>query len=435
MNRFFHRLRNQNSDPAFRTLMLLGVEGMLLQFISSLNGFGHNLYATNMGATASEIGLINLVPNLVACVLLIPVGIIADRARSAKTMPMLSLIFVFAGYLLFGTVPALGSGRMVWFFVFLALLGGGLAVYNAQWQSFFGDVVPMNERNDAFAFRNRLMFVVSIVVPIVCGVLMGTQPASDGKLLVLRIFYYTCAALVLLQIWSIMKVPEGKKERQRAESFSLSDVAVVVRDLAHNRRFLLFFVPMVLFYMAWHMDWSMWYIGQVNYMLMTETQLAIYTAVYQIGQLYMIGVISRIVRKRSVDFAFNLVFIGQLSSPIVCILVPLLPEAARFFAFTALITISNGPQCAVSLCVVQLLLANAPEKNRALIVSLYTLVITLSNSLMPYLGVQLYEALGGNYAGFAGFYGTCVALRVGVMVLMLWRYRVLKRDGLLTKIA
>lgn len=93
-------------------MLLFAVEGVFLQYITSINGFGLNLYATNMGATDSQIGIIQMVPNIVACAALLPLGILADHLKSTKTIPLLTLLMMCAGYAFLGSVPVLGERRM-----------------------------------------------------------------------------------------------------------------------------------------------------------------------------------------------------------------------------------------------------------------------------------------------------------------------------------
>ena len=130
--------RAKKMPPSAQIMLLFAVEGVFLQYITSINGFGLNLYATNMGATDSQIGIIQMVPNIVACAALLPLGILADRLKSTKTIPMLTLLVMCAGYAFLGSVPALGERCMELFFVSLAFTAGALAIYNAQWQAMFG---------------------------------------------------------------------------------------------------------------------------------------------------------------------------------------------------------------------------------------------------------------------------------------------------------
>ena len=161
--------RAKKMPPSAQIMLLFAVEGVFLQYITSINGFGLNLYATNMGATDSQIGIIQMVPNIVACAALLPLGILADRLKSTKTIPMLTLLVMCAGYAFLGSVPALGERCMELFFVSLAFTAGALAIYNAQWQAMFGAAVSLRQRNDVYAFRNQFMFVIGILAPVICG--------------------------------------------------------------------------------------------------------------------------------------------------------------------------------------------------------------------------------------------------------------------------
>lgn len=421
-------------EPESLMLMLFGIEGIFLQFATSINSFGNNLYATNMGATDNQIGMIQLVPNMVACAALLPLGILSDRLKSSKTVPLVTLLCMSAGYFCFATVPIMGAARMALFFVFLAFTAGGLAIYNAQWQAFFGDVTRLEQRNGVFAFRNQFMFAVGILAPVVCGMLMGQFPDSQGKLLVLRIFFYLAGAFSLLQAFVIRRIPGGERSPEalaelEAKRFSARDVVTAIGDVAHNRDFLLFFLPVLFFYMSWHIDWSMWYIGMTQYVGMNETSLSIYNGVFNIGQLIAVGLFAKLVRRKSPDFTLLFGIGGLVLCPIAMMLGPQLPVALRPAGFTAMVTIFNAPQCTVNLCVVQMLLKAVPKRNRSLIISLYNMVIMLSNSLLPWLGVRLYTAFGADWAAFYRFFSTGACFRFAAFLLCLWRYLHLRKTG------
>ena len=70
-----------------KVLWLFAAEGILLQFYTSVNSFCNNLFATNLGATDAQIGLIQLVPNMVAVLLMLPVGILSARAKTSWSVP------------------------------------------------------------------------------------------------------------------------------------------------------------------------------------------------------------------------------------------------------------------------------------------------------------------------------------------------------------
>ena len=115
-------------------------------------------------------------------------------------------------------------------------------------------------------------------------------------------------------------------------------------------------MPVVFFYITWQLDWSMWYLGQVKYCKMSEMTLSICNGVFNIGQLAAVGMIAKVVRKKSPDFALIFAGIGLCFCPVIMILVPHLPLAYRGVTFIVLMTVLNAPQCAVALCTVQILL-------------------------------------------------------------------------------
>ena len=86
------RLREGLRGPDARLTLIFALEGMLFQFSGSIKAFGNNLFATNLGATDTQIGLIQTVGCAVTVALLLPVGIISDRCRSAKTVPVCLLL-------------------------------------------------------------------------------------------------------------------------------------------------------------------------------------------------------------------------------------------------------------------------------------------------------------------------------------------------------
>lgn len=436
MNHPIHlsRLFQWTKRTGMLTMVLFGIEGIFLQYIGSINSYGNNLYATNMGATDGQIGLIQLVPNLVAFAALLPLGILSDRMKSSKTVPLITLVVLGLAYFGMGTVPVMGENRMPFFFAFLAFTVGGIAIYNAQWQAFFGDVTPLRERNAVYTFRNRFMFLVGIIAPVVCGILMGLKTTPEDKLAVLRSFYYFCGAASLLQAIVIARIPGGKRSPEalaelESRRFSGKDILTAIRDVAGNRSFLMFFLPVLFMHMSWHIDWSMWYIGQTQYCGMDETILSIYNGIFNIGQLISIGIMANINRRKSADFTLLLALLGLITCPLTMMFVPLLPMSVRPWAFIGINTVLNAPQCAIGLCVVQILLNVTPEKNRSLIISLYTMIITLSNSLLPYLGVQIYTALGADTTALYLVNCITLVLRCIAFALLFWRYRVVKREG------
>ena len=432
MKGHLHRLRNDISGflagNRNRTLLLFGIEGLLFQFVYSLaagNGIATNLYATNLGATDTQISMVQLLSNLLAVALLLPAGILSDRTKHSKTMPVVILLFVGVMYFFYGTVPVMGDSRMVFFFLFVSLTAGLMAIYNAIWQAFFGDVTPLADRNRVYAFRNRFVFLISTIAPILLGTILTAMPDSEHKILVLRVFFYLCGVLNLLNAFVLSRIPGGRRSPEalaQIPKFSFSAFTDVFRTLVHDRHFLFYFGSIMFFYMGWHLDWTMWYIGQTQYVGLTEAQLSWFSAASAILQLVTLGIFARFNEKKSVHFTFIFCVFSLMVCPLTMILSGLTPVAARTTVFLVVGTLVCIPQGANNLCLVQMLLEVTPEKNRSLIVSLNMAFVTLSNAVMPFVGVQIYNALGADYNAFLSFNTIAFVWRALALSLFIYRY-------------
>lgn len=415
MRRLTIREKWNTLDRASRLALLFGVEGILLQYVSSIIAFGNALYATNMGASDTHIGLIQTIPNLTAIVLMLACGALSERVRSPKTLPTVLALFMGFMYIGFGSVPLFGAYRMVAFFVFLALTSGVLATYNAQWQSFFGETVEPRARNDVYAYRNRFMFFIGTFAPLLCGAAMVSYTGAEEKIGVLRLFYYSCAIALFLMAAVLWRVPSAKKPKgEKPARITPAMFARAGKQMWSSKDFRSFFFGIMLFYLTWHIDWSTWYVGQIQYIHLSEWQLSVCNALGSVAQLVSIGFWARRNERKGIESTFTFGVAGLLCSVVAMLSSQFVPLGARQWYFIAIQTLACGLQGCISICLVQMLLRAAPKENNALIISLYTIIITLSNSILPLLGVQIYTWLGANQRAFFLFYGSIGVLRIGV---------------------
>lgn len=427
--RFFGRFSGFYTSPLGKTMVLFGIEGILLQYITSINTFGNNLYATNLGATDTQVGLVYTISNVTAVAMLLPAGILSERMKSSKTVPVLTLIAMGVLLFFYGSVPMMGENRMLFYFIFLGLSAGTLATYNAQWQAFFGDVVLNPDRNRVLTFRNRFMFLISMFAPLACGSLMAAMPSSEEKLRVLQVFFYINGALAFVQAFVVSRIRGGEKPADvQTERFSIRHIGEAIGEMKNSKRFREFFIVIVLFYISWHFDWSMWYIGEVQYCMMTEAHLSAFSALTGVMHLLTIGLWSRLNQKKGVEFTVILGASGLVLSPIAMLTSVCFPEMMRPYVFIAIALLANSTQNAIALCIVQMMLGAAPKKRRALIISLYTMVVTLSNGVMPFVGVQVYTWLGADMAAFTNYNWIVLVWRLLSVSMLIAYYRHTKKQ-------
>ena len=329
----FHPVKSLQSDPKLRMLCLFGIEGFLLQYAVSLYSLANNLYATNLGATDTQIGLVQMVPNMVAGICMIPVGFLANRTKTSRTVPFVLALFLSAAYFAYGSVPLFGEHRMTAFFVFLGMTVGGIALYNAQWQTFFGDAVEPDLRNSVFTFRSRCLFFVGIVVPLLCGNVMTLMPDTDGKLIVLRIFFYIAGVCMLLQALVLRRIPCPPRKAEEKQEMGLKMFPEALNQMVRSKPFRGFFICIMLFlpFVAPGLEPL---VHSGDKICRHERSAAeLFQALCSICQMIFIGFFSKLCRRKSEHFTIIFVCAGLLLCPITVASMTLLPQSARIAVF------------------------------------------------------------------------------------------------------
>lgn len=410
--------------------LLFGIEGFLLQTVTSVNGYTNPLYATYLGATQAQISLISSIPSLVSLLLLLPAGIAAERARSSRTIPVFLSFFMSAMYLLYAFVPQRSSQPILWYFLFLGLTTGLVFTYNAQWQSFFADAISEQSRNDVYTFRTRIGYPSTILIPLICGALVSALATTADKLLRFQFIYVICSALLLLQGIVLLMIPFSAQNTTKKKRSLASEIPAALSEMIHAKAFMSFFIAILLFYSSWYLDYGCWYLAQTLYGGMTELHLGYFSALYSLSQFLALGVFARMNHKRSVHFTILLGIAGLALCPLAVILSVHVQGSLRPWVFTILGILFNTTPVCVPLCVVQMLLAVMPPKHRSLNLSLYTMATCALQMLIPYLGSRLYQALGANQQAMVTFYTFVMVARLSVLVLFIFRYRRIKKNGM-----
>jgi len=106
---------------------------------------------------------------------------------------------------------------------------------------------------------------------------------------------------------------------------------------------------------------------------------------------------------------------------LVCI--GLFPVGSRQWPFIISASVVHFAVPALTLAASQIILLLTPERNRALCVSIYTMAIMLSNSIMPYIGVKIYTAIGENVHTFTTLYSSFFVIRTIVTTVLIVRAR------------
>lgn len=392
----FKRLHGSISPSGLsdRTMLLFAFEGVLIALVNNLIGNNNYLFATRLGASDFQISLVGSLPQLVGMLVLIPGGILTDRMTNKRRMVIINLIFLASAFFLIGFTPIFGQYRLAFFIVMLALSMGPMTLYNASWQAYFSDVVVLEERNRTFTLRTRGTFIVSIVTPLATGLLLSSIPGISGKIKLHQIFFWVACLMLILQVFVLKRIQGGNVQSHRGITFK--DLRTAAFDLAHNKRFIGFVGVAMFFYITWQSDWTLYYLGMFNYLKLNEAWLSYVSVGAAVIQLLTIGFWSRMNERLGIRFTIIMGSLGLVCNPLCMILATSMPVKSGQIIFLVLNSLASFAFATVILNMLQCLLQVIPEKNKTLSIAIYTVLITLSNAVMPVVGVQVYTAFGAD---------------------------------------
>jgi len=396
-----------------------GIEGILAVGALSIVGNNNNLFAQRLGADDFQLSLLQLVPNLLILLLLIPAGIFADSLRNKRIM--IAVTMVVAG-IFYSLVSATAFVPVHTVYIFIIVLSvatvSGAGMYNLSWQSFFPEAVEEGRRNMVLTFRARMTMIVQLVVPLVVGAILTAIISTEGKIVAHQAFYLLAAVLLFSNAFHLRKIKSVNPSEPKSISFA--EMKIATGRLVRNKKFLIFTFVLLFFHATWHMDWTLYFIGQANYLQMNEFLLGLTPVGGMAAQLITLRFWSKLNTKKGVEHTLTFGIFGMATHAIAMIVAVSLPAPFSiitflFLHFVAMLTFAN-----ITLSVFQNLLKVVDEEYRSFFISVYTCLITLSNAVMPMVGVLLYRALGDDLNAFRYTFVIVFALRIGAGLLWLW---------------
>lgn len=173
------------------------------------------VYATRLGASAFQLGLLNASPALVNLMFALPAGRwLQNRPISRATLFSSILHRLF--YVVWVFLPLLfAPGEQVWVLVLLTVLmsipGTALAI---GFNGLFAAAVPPDWRARVVGMRNAAYALTSVIVTLICGRLLDTIQFPLGYQIVFAIGFVG-AAMSSLHLWFIRPHDEHRRPSGR----------------------------------------------------------------------------------------------------------------------------------------------------------------------------------------------------------------------------
>lgn len=148
------------------------------------------VYATRLGATAFQLGLLNAGPAIVSMLATIPAGKLLERSKINKMLVQNALLMRLR-FLLFALLPLLFiPATQIWAMIALVLLSAiPSAAVMVSFNALFSDSVPTKWRAYVSGIRNALYALCYTVTTLGCGMLLNKLPDPLGYQIVFAIAF------------------------------------------------------------------------------------------------------------------------------------------------------------------------------------------------------------------------------------------------------
>jgi MFS family permease len=270
VRRYLTKLKFRSDQE--RNFFLLYVEAFLMPFTGIAGAFA-GAYAVRLGATNTEIGLMNSIPSLLVILVSIPFGRMLQTSGRKMFWILGGISLYRIGYMLFARAPMMGGSLFspgVIFISMFALVAVPIQFYNIGTVGVMIDVVPEERRAAVFTTRNAISSIINIAGVFLAGQWLGRMVFPGNYQILFLVSGFM--ALLSLFAWLGLRYTSsggGTRPDSTAQLHQLS-LANQLKELSHVFRghpmFSRFMVNTLL------LNTGMWLVGPL-YVLYTVRQL------------------------------------------------------------------------------------------------------------------------------------------------------------------
>jgi len=388
------------------------LNGSVLVFLS--------IYASRLGASTFQIGLLTASPALANLLFTFPSGMLLGRLSSARATRW-SAAFMRIFYALIIPLPVLLPGHIqIWVIIVISLLmnipGTMIAI---SFNAFFAETVPPDYRAQIVGTRNALFAAVTMLTSLACGFVLTHTSFNTGYQIVFAIGF-TGAAMSTVHLFLVKPsaepapistaAPELQKELASAESAPLRASRTealrldIVRGPFGKVLLLIFALQMSIFVISPVIP-----IYQVNVLKQTDEVISLGNAVFYIVYFFC-SLQTRLLANRHGFQRLTGFGMGIISIALIVFAYSYQP-----WIYMIHLSMSGIGWALINAGQVNFILERVPVDDRAPYLAWYNLA---NNAALLICGL-----LGASIAGLLGLFGTlmlAVVLR-GVVAAGFWR--------------
>ena len=214
------------------------LEGAFAMASDNLTNPYLGLFALSLGATTSQIGMLNAFPALLGNLLQIPYGILSERVKDRRKLVIIGSLFNRLSWLLMGFLPFIVPGgygvSAVILIATIRVVVSNLGV--PAWTSIQAEIIPREIRGKYYSNRNVVLNISGLVATLVAGKLL-TMAYPDNY----RILFIIASVIGLFSTFTFAKIRVGKlPEREKNATLGVKKVTKIknfTRVIRLNRPF------------------------------------------------------------------------------------------------------------------------------------------------------------------------------------------------------
>lgn len=344
------------------------------------------VYATRIGASDTQVGMLNAVPAIVNIVFALPTGRLM-KGRRLSSIAFWSAAFGRVLYLPLIFLPLLFSASsQVNLILFLILLMGlPLTVLNVSFTAMFAEVVPVQQRAYVVGARNAVLSITSLLFTLGSGRLLSMVAFPLGYQIVFGIGLLGAILSTLHLFWirnvSTLALPSIEDKKQ-------AHVPLLTRLKTIDRRYLRVITLLFFFHI------TQWLVIPVNPLLavhklkLNDFQISLGGGLFSLVTFLVSFQVARVINRLGNHRSAGYGMIG-LS------LFPLILSLAKGVDLFIVANLIGGVAWAVlAVALLNYLYENSPENDKAVYMSYYILASNGSILIGSLLGPLIASLLG-----------------------------------------
>jgi MFS family permease len=390
---------NQN----IRTNIIHGIFNVAtLDMVNPFTG----IFAMRLGASQFQVALLSSAPAAVSLLAMIPGAHLIDRQPRKKR---LTFLFMLAHRIFFLGIACVPFFEPTWqatvFVTIIGVMNFPGAIGTIAWQSFISQIIPPEQRTEAFAFRNRAMNLVGTILAIGAGFVLDHLAFPIGYQVVFTIAFLL--AMVELKIFN--QIDDGAvpidspdlADREPEKTVLFQRIHRGLTEILSEVRFIRYTLASVFFYFSWQIAWPLFSWYQVKVLGANNFWVSILSLMNTGGSLIGYGFWMRVLNRHG-----NLKTLFYSTLPI--FIVPTVYAFSHsLYVVVAFNLITGAIFSGVNLALFNALLEVTPDIDKTSFIAYYNTSITISMIVAPIIGVSLLNIMDFQWA-----FITCAVLRI-----------------------